>query len=497
MKQVAKNLYLLSRSDLKYAYDNDMGVGLQYLGGVLSQIDPWKVDKLIAEGYITNPHVYSVINKILKPGLSVPWYVYEEKDERAAAKYLSYKSNRNHELTLAWQDKAVDIYTQDTPAKKILKKPNSFQTFNQFIESIIGSLCLTGDAFIYRVDTIFGLSEVMALPPQFMKINTDGWTSEVTGYELWLDPSNPIKFKPEEIIWIPTFNPFQYQDGKITKRSLPPLTPLAKVVKQSNDGFHAQMRLLQNGHPIGVLSNGSDMPMTETDVQNVEKSMGLKYGGADNKGKVRFTTANLKWLPLGMNSVDLQIILSQKASLESIASVYSVPLELLSLEGSTFNNKKEAEKTLWNDAILPYFDIVREHLNKSIFKTETRGRKLFLDYDHLSVPALQQDMEKLWKRVEGYLKRHMITPRMANKIMGVDNNQSESNLDRYTLATDVRWGDEELPGQTGQSTQDQSPAQSSAKMVECDCGLKFDFDSVKNKSESEAECPQCKKLHHE
>jgi Phage-related protein len=88
------------------------------------------------------------------------------------------------------------------------------------------------------------------------------------------------------------------------------------------------------------------------------------YAGEENRGKVYLTTANLKWIQLGLTARDLALLEGRSADLADVCNVYGVPKEIMSDQsGSSFNNKKEAEKKLWNDAILPHLDVLRDVLN--------------------------------------------------------------------------------------------------------------------------------------
>ena len=418
------------------------------------------IQKLVKHGYVTNPHVYAVINNIITSGLQIPWFVYVIKDKAAYKKYISHKNLGNFEEMLKIEHKAVDIFDGENPMTRLLKKPNSQQTWEEMIATMMGLRLLTGNIYGYGIKSSLrtspGLLELIPLPSQYMKVIPDGsWVGNPERYELYLNGNNGVKFNKNEIMHIKSFNPLitAQNNGKGLEYTLglygqSPLTPLAKVIKQSNDGFTAQMKLLQNGHPLGILSNGSNEAMTEREQENAQKAFNSDYAGANNKGKIRLTTANLKWLAMGMNSVDLQLAEVQEMALATVCSIYGLPAPNVTGQNANFNTSKEGEKQKWNDAILPHFNVIRDHINS--FYADRTGEKgdYFIDYDHRAVPSLQQDLDRYTKIVLSQMEHGLINGLTANRMLMNDVVPAEHH-EKYLLTTNIRFTDEALPGMTG------------------------------------------------
>ena len=427
--------------------------------------DLGNTEKLINAGYITNPHVFSVINKILMEIINIPWGVYNVEDRGKLKRLKALKNGGDFDSVLAIDKATYTLSEGDSDLDKLLKKPNSKQTWEQMIQSMTGMYILTGDAIGYGVKSNLrvrsGLLELIPLPSQFVEVIPKNiWTGEVNKYVLWLSPDKGQEFDPTEIVHIKNFNPSlskvnvgNKQIFSLGLRGISNLASLARVIQGSNDGFIAQMRLIQNGGPIGILSNASNEPLIMADAaqsQQATDQQMSQYSGAWNKGKIRVTTANLKWISMGMNSVDLQLLELQKATLQNVCNVLNMPLEMMSLEGSTFNNKKEALKEMWNGAILPNMNIIRDHLNEylSNFYPTLKDGTQWIDYDHRAIPALQQDIEKMHKIWKERVETHLATPEMYQEAMGIDNVQPDDNLRKYFTTTNLRRADEPLPGRT-------------------------------------------------
>jgi phage portal protein BeeE len=78
-----------------------------------------------------------------------------------------------------------------------------------------------------------------------------------------------------------------------------------------------------------------------------------------------------------------------------LCRVYGVDAKLLGdTEASTFNNTETAYKALINNVVRPLHIEIRDVLNNWLL--ESYGNKnLFLDFDYMAYPEMQDDMDKL------------------------------------------------------------------------------------------------------
>lgn len=431
-----------------------------WLGGTIDFYDHHDTQLLVKEGFGTNPHVFAVVNNLITSGLQIPWFVYEVKDEKAFKKYMAHKNLGNWDEALKLEHKAVDLFDGQNDFTRLVKQPNSQQTFEEFIQTLFGLRLLTGNSYFHslKVDLniVKRVEELIPLPSQYVKVIPKNWIGEAEKYLLYLENTTGVEFMPEEIEHIKMFNPLitaQPDTDGVLRYTLSlygqsPLSALSKVVRQSNDGFLAQMKLLQNGHPLGILSNGSAEPMTDKEAESASGIFNKSYGGAGNKGKIKLTTANLKWINMGFNSVDLALADIQNASLAQICAAYGLPAPNVTGSNANFNTSKESEKQKWNDAILPHFNVIRDHINKHLNKRMGGNGRVFIDYDHRAVPSLQQDLDRQTKIVLSQMEHGLINGKTANQMLMNDVSPADHH-DKFILATNIRFTDEQLPGMTG------------------------------------------------
>lgn len=431
-------------------------------GNGVTEYDITKTQELVEKGYLTNPHVFAVINELITSGMQVPWLVYEVKDQKAFKRYINFKQAGDMDAAYEYEHKAVDIFQGKNELTKLIESPNQHQTFDEFHATNFGNKLLTGESFVYGVGTglktMPGLLEMIPLPSQNIHLMvTNQWYGEIEKYILILESENGVSFDPSEIMHVKNFNPSLLSSITANKtrvttlglRGIPPLAPLCKVIQQSNESFTAQMRIIQNGHPLGILSNNSSEPMTDSEWENASGNMQSSYGGSGNKGKIKLTTANLKWLNMGFNSVDLALLPVQEMSLGAICAAYQLPVPNLTGENANFNTGKESEKKKWNDAILPHFNSFANQYNKFFRKRIPNLKEgVFIDYDHRSVPSLQQDLEKYTKIILSQMQHGLLNGETANRMLYNDVEVAEHHK-KYLLSNQLRFSDQLPPGQTG------------------------------------------------
>ena len=103
-----------------------------------------------------------------------------------------------------------------------------------------------------------------------------------------------------------------------------------------------------------------------------------------------FTGANVDFLQLGMSATDLQMIEQGVLSLRAICNIYKVSSRLFNdPANSTFNNVQQAEKAMWNDAVIPLLEKFKQRYNSWL--APTFGEGFMLDYDLTGIDALQAD----------------------------------------------------------------------------------------------------------
>lgn len=397
-------------------------------------------ENAIEDGYMYNPDVYSVVNKITKASRTVKWQLYEIKDEDKAKEY---RANRlelkdinpiklNQTKQLAYEevkDTSVQLY-------RILKNPNPMQSFADWIESTMGYKLTTGESFNYGVILENGknqglINEVWNMPSQLVDIQASK-NKVIEQYLLRVNNSNQMsaKFSADEVMHIKYWNP-DYSTPEDSLRGLSPIRAGARVVRQSNDAYTANSALLQNSGASGVLSLDPDT-VTEETAQALKRDYETQYSGAWNRGKIIIAGAKMDWTQIGLSPVDLNIIESQKMSLRDLCNIYGLSSVLFNdPDSQNSQSYREARKALYMEVVFPELDSIRDMLNGWLVDryNEINGTSYYIDYDINSVPAIQEDMKLI---VDRLWNAWWLTGNEKRNAMGFD---ADEAMDRFFIPT--------------------------------------------------------------
>lgn len=382
---------------------------------------PYELKEYISQGYIINPHVYTVVNKIIRPASAVPHIAYEIIPDKLKELHR-YKSALKHgriDEADYYASKALKV-ANVRELQKLLEQPNENQSFQEWSEQGMGFELLTGEEFIYGLmpEGLSMFTKLYNMPPQLVKIKTGDWQNPIVGYQLDYFGFTSDYIPTDEVCHIKLQNPNYENRNEL--RGLSPMSALCKVVKKSNDSHIAQMRILQNGHPVGILSSAADRGMTTEQAKELKRNFRSTHQGAMNKGDVLLTSAQLNWVAMGLTTADLQLIESDRADLDSIARVYEVPLPLVKNEAATFNNMQEAQKIAWMDARIPLLTRRRDALNRWLIPGYKKkyGKDLYIDFDLATIDALRQNDKEVVDTLAKEIEYGMITPNEAREKRG-------------------------------------------------------------------------------
>ena len=288
-----------------------------------------------------NNDVFSVINKIVLPASRIPVLQVDKKtgDE---------KPGRGLEL---------------------LMNPNPFQSHTEFVQQALTQYEIFGECFVAGERPEFGLragqpTRLDSLPPQWIELEIGNFFEPITGYTLMLGQQE-VKYGYEDVVHWKRFNP-DFQMAGDHLRGLSPLKPLLKAIAASSSGYDSMVAAFQNQGAYGILtilgvkeSDGkySGAPKTQEQLSQLETSFRQKLSGNANRGKVFATNKSVEWTNFGLSPVDMNILNSIVFSGGALYDAYDVPDILKSgSQSKTYLNFGEAQKALWNNAIIPTVD---------------------------------------------------------------------------------------------------------------------------------------------
>lgn len=408
--------------------------GSQVYGGLLENIKgraaypPDNVETYIKQGYLFNPAVYSIISFIAQKAGSIPWGVYEVKNDKALRLYKSAGYNFYRQMI---KTKAL-VALPDHDLNELLLHPNQLQGWAEYCEQFVGFKLVTGDAYIQAIGPKGGVNagsirELWNIPSQIIKPVAGDRMQVVKGYQ-YLQETDLIP--PEQIIHLKYWTP-EYYNGAFLY-GLSPLRAGKRIVTKSNASYDASVSSFQNMGAFGIISAGGkniDQQLTEEQADMIERRFAKKTGPR-NWGKPLITSADIKWEQIGMSPVDLNIIESDKMDFRTLCSIYHVPSELFNdADNKTYSNTKEAGSAVYTNAVLPQLDQFRDSFNMYIGK---RYPGVYVDYDASMISELQDDLQYMTTALQG---AWWLTPNEKRDIMSFGMDEANPLMDEYWIPT--------------------------------------------------------------
>lgn len=326
--------------------------------------------RMAREGYQQNIWVYRCVNELAKGVAGLDWLMYQ--DPRTGR-------GRIQELP-------------GHPALQLLRRPNPEQGKRAFFESYVGFMGLSGNGYLeVLTGDLSGLPrELWPVRPDRMRVVPDA-KNRVGGYIYTLG-GREVAWDRDHVMHTKLFNPLDDWYG------MSPIQAAAYAIDHDNESSAYDIGLLRNmAVPSGALVSQGEL--SDKSFTRLEKMMEEDHQGADNAGKPLVLDGGLDWKAMGLSPQDLAIIESQKWNATRICSAFGVPIEVVGLGDTTYANKREARKGLYEEAIIPLAELIRDDLNS--FLVPRYGERLRLDFDRDRIPALQEDQDKKWLRVNG------------------------------------------------------------------------------------------------
>ena len=394
-------------------------------------------DSYINKGYRFNATIYSIVNLIVKCAANIPFSVYEIQNENELKRYKTltsgdFNSSVLHKSQILHKKALVEL--EGTELHKLLDRPNPAQSYNTFIQELLAFGLLTGNRYIYGITPQSGqnatkFKELYVLPSQVMQIHSGGLFKPVDYYTLEYNGEHQLPV--ENVLHIADFNP--YYDG--TGSHLYGMSPLKaglRVLDANNEAVTTGLKYLQNQMARGVLMS-EEGDLNEVQARQLKDRFKKQYQGSKNAGDVVITPKKLSWINFGLSASDLNLIEQYNATIKDLCNIYQVPVQLLNnTDHQSYNNQKEAKKSLYVNAIIPQLIKVREELNRWL--TPAYGNNLYIDFDFTVIPELQEEMDKVVTQMSN---SWWLTPNEKRTAMSYGVDEEQSSMDDYYIPANL------------------------------------------------------------
>lgn len=282
---------------------------------------------------------------------------------------------------------------------KLLQSPNPLQSREDFLMQMFIYNALYGTAFNNKLEvneTVYGIYN---LPSQYVQTVLTGKVFKqidiediIKGYKLDLGDGQTENYDTNDVLLTTTASPDNPILGTSKIESLKmPLSNIKAVLSKAN------MTLNKMG-ALGVLSNQKKdahgaLPVTPKEKQKIHKDYQSSYGHEAGKMGIIITEADVKWSPMSFPTKDLMLYEELDSDFGQIIDMYGAERDMFSsTKGATFENANMAEKSTYQNTIIPFANNYANSLSEFLGSNE-KGFKIELDYSHL--PVMQEnELEK-------------------------------------------------------------------------------------------------------
>ena len=345
---------------------------------------------LTKEGYTSNSDAYSIVKRIADNLATILPIIKEEKG-------------------------GLFEITEDPVLITPILEPLRSQSFTDWLFSAAINLLNTGDLFLFpSIPVGFSLIteyRVLESAAVTIKQNLD---KQIVSFIYLEGTKQQEKFLPEEIIHVKYADPSLF--GIQSKRGLSPLQAGYLTLTADGDTEAAAAVLMKNKGVAGFLTDESESMMDPEDTKKLQKDLEGKIGGAHNFNKIRITSGKYKYVQVGMSPTDLKTIENQVLSLRKMCNLFSVNSAIFNDPANKrFNNNQEANKALFQDAVLPVWNKIFAGIQKYL---REQNRRVEITPDTSTIACLQADK----------LREAQKNERVTNSILNISKNIAENLL---------------------------------------------------------------------
>jgi HK97 family phage portal protein len=334
-----------------------------------------RCEGVVDKAYINNGDVYSIVKKIADNAKHIP-----------------------RELWRKDGDEWVQV-TEGDLFQIVTQRPNDYQNIHDFVEQSITNLLTKGNTFRRgRKTPGFGdaFQEIIMVNNNILTIDCriEDFNYIPKQYKLELG-KNKLIVPVEDMNHVKFYNPSDY--GMVSCLGLSPLQAGLLSLVASNDNKTAQSVLVRNQGIRGLITSRSERAQTPEERNQIQQAADNRMMGASKFGKAIATSANVDFIQMGMDATQLKIIESAVMKLRDLCNLYGVDSSLFNDPANkTYNNRKEAEKAMFTNAVIPVNQKDIQSLSEWLLPAwnERDNTTYEIRQNLSSIPVLHEDEDK-------------------------------------------------------------------------------------------------------
>lgn len=389
------------------------------VGGGLTLYENNRKQNYLDKGYNINSIVYSCVNQMAVKTASVPFYIKKIEDEMSSKRLQMLESATCYDMTMHQQIKQRELKAKAYATEELnmpMDRPNTNQTWSEFINLYKTFLKTTGNAYIYMLKPELRNDaeplQVYLLPSHLTQIvvkkNVDMLSNEnPIGSYLMTWGKAYIEFEEKNVIHIKYSNP-NYDENGSHLYGVSPLKAALKSIQSSNEATDLNIKTLQNGGAFGFI-HGKSIPLTPDQAVEVKQRLVEMRQGDGALDKIAGASSELGFTRLSLTADELKPFDYLKWDTKQIANCLIWSDKLLNNDdGAKYDNLKVVEKWAVVNNIAPDLRLLEEALNSRFLPLFKGYENTCIKFDVMELPEMQVDMETLTNWLNNALDRGVI-----------------------------------------------------------------------------------------
>jgi HK97 family phage portal protein len=306
----------------------------------------------------------------------------------------------------------LNSFEDDNDILTFLRNPNGFETYKEFIGKLSRHWLLKHDSHISLLGGVTRPPlEIYAVKPQLVTAQQNGKDNYPDSYHVVQGPGSGVynrKEKKRNIHFLDGGLRELYHIQGFSSRADDtqgdsPIEAAALEARQHIQGRYHNLALLKNGGRLSLLVNfkGDDGVIDDDEHAKRKQMINEQYGGPDKAGTIGVISGGeVDINEMGMKNKDMDYANLDKMASQAIYLKYDIPLPLVSLEKSSYNNIEKAILYFYENVICPNVNTLFSGLSKVLLpRYGIDPSEAIITYDPSSIAIImRQKLDEIEQR---------------------------------------------------------------------------------------------------
>ncbi len=313
------------------------------------------------------------------------------------------------------------------PVAAVLQKPNAWQTAHLWKKVTAQEMLLNGNSYsvIERSKETGAVKAILHVPNNKMSVQITYEKDGITPIVKYAVSGGKV-YEADEVLHFR--GPYIAPDGYMGEGVL---THAAKSMELATSAEKQAETFFTSACLNGVLTK--DTALSQKQIEEIRKAW-LAAFSAEGNG-IAIVHGGVKYQPIGLNSVDAQLLESRKYSVEEIGRWFSVSPILLysSAAKQTYNSATAAHENLYSDTLQPLLDNIQAEMEDKLFLPSEK-KKANIEFD--TTAFLKANAKE---RAEYYSKMMLLGVLSPNEIREMEQLEplDEEGADEHFLPVNI------------------------------------------------------------